>query len=282
LSRPAVPKANAEAPLREGTPVSPKAGEPTAGAQSIRRSLAILRIVASGQESGVRLVDVCNALGLNRPTVHRILRVLVEEGAVEKDAESHRYLIGREVSLLGLARIARFPIRAIAEPHLRELAQALGDTIFLTIRNGDDSVCLAREPGSYPIKVLSIEVGARRPLGVGVAGLVLLGDLPADEIRGIVQRNASRLRALKLEPATIAARARRADAAGHAYVAAGVVPGTSAVAVPVRHPDGRVLAALALTAIRDRLMEGAVRDRVAAMEKHAQAIGKAWALRQRR
>jgi len=259
--------------------VTDEAGEPTAGAQSIRRSLAILRIVASGQESGVRLVDVCNATGFNRPTAHRILRVLAEEGAVEQDAGSRRYLIGREVSLLGLARIARFPIRAIAEPHLRELSRTLGDTIFLTIRNGDDSVCLAREPGSYPVKVLSIEVGARRPLGVGVAGLLLLGDLPADEIKAIVQRNASRLRALKLDPATIAARATKAEAAGYAYVPNGVVPGTSAVAVPVRHPDGRVLAALALTAIRDRLLENAVPDRVAAMEKHARAIGKAWAQR---
>lgn len=175
--------------------MSAEAASPTGGAQSIRRALAVLRIVAAGQEHGVRLVDVANATGLNRPTAHRILRVLVEEGAAEQDAATRRYLIGREMSLLGLARSARFPIRAIAEPHLRELSQTLGDTTFLTIRNGDDSVCLDRQPGSYPIKVLSIEIGARRPLGVGVSGLVLLAGLPFDEAQAVVRRNARRLRA---------------------------------------------------------------------------------------
>ena len=253
--------------------------EPAAGAQSIRRALSVLRIVAGGQDSGVRLVDVANATGLNRPTTHRILRVLVEEGAVEQDMATRRYLIGREVSLLGLARLARFPIRAIAEPHLRELSRTLGDTTFLTIRNGDDSVCLAREPGSYPIKVLSIEIGARRPLGVGVSGLVLLGALPPEELAGIVARNAKRLLALRLDPAGMAARAQAVSAQGYAYAPAGVVPGTRAVAVPVRHPDGRVLAGVALTTIRDRLPEERLAELVAAMARHAQLIGQQWAQR---
>ena len=34
-----------------------------------------------------------------------------------------------------------------------------GDTVFLTIRNGFDSICVDRKTGSYPVKVLSIEVG---------------------------------------------------------------------------------------------------------------------------
>lgn len=134
----------------------------TAGAQSVRRALAVLRVLATGQERGVRLTDVVTHTGLNRPTVHRILRVLVEEGAVEQDPATRRYLIGGEVSLLGLARSTRFPIRAIAEPHLRHLSEILGDTAFLTIRNGADSVCIDRRPGSFPVKVLSIEIGARR------------------------------------------------------------------------------------------------------------------------
>ncbi len=131
------------------------------GVQSIRRALAILRILAAGQEHGVRLVDVVTSTGLSQPTAHRILRVLIAEGAAEQNPETRRYVIGNEVSLLGLARVARFPLRAAAEPYLQYLSETLGDTIFLTIANGDDSVCIGRWPGSYPVKVLSIDVGAR-------------------------------------------------------------------------------------------------------------------------
>src|SRR6218665_1306035 len=181
----------------------------TAGAQSVRRALAVLRVLATGQERGVRLTDVAAHTGLNRPTVHRILRVLVEESAVEQDLATRRYLIGGEVSLLGLARSARFPIRAIAEPHLRHLSESLGGTTFLTIRNGVDSVCIDRRPGSFSVKVLSIESGAGRPLGVGVSGLVLLASLQPEEAAEVVRRNARRLQALHIDPAELLERALR-------------------------------------------------------------------------
>ena len=175
---------------------------------------------------------------MNRPTAHRILRVLVEEGAVEQDPSTRRYLIGGEVSLLGLARSTRFPLRGIAEPHLRHLADVLGDTAFLTVRIGPDSVCIDRHPGSFPVKVLSIEIGARRPLGVGVSGLVLLASLAEDEFEAIVRRNARRLRALGVDPGKLVEQTSLARERGYAYAPIGVVPGSRAVAVPVRLADG--------------------------------------------
>ncbi|SIR08055.1 IclR family transcriptional regulator [Pseudacidovorax sp. RU35E] len=261
-------------------PGSESATAPTTGAQSVRRALAVLRIVAAGQEHGVRLLDVAQATGLNRATVHRLLQVLVEEGAVEQDAATRRYLIGGEVSLMGLARSAGFPLRAVAAPHLQALAEAEGETCFLTIRNGDDSVCLARHPGSYVVKVLSIEVGARRPLGVGVSGLVLLGGLSDDERADTIARNARRLRALRIEPEELRQRLRLLQRRGHAYAPVGVVPGTRALAVPVRHPEGQILAGLAITAIRERLPDERVPKLVQAMERHARLIGQQWAQRE--
>ncbi|MBT2327030.1 IclR family transcriptional regulator [Variovorax paradoxus] len=247
---------------------------PVEGARSIRRALAVLRIVAAGQEQGVRLTDVARGAALNRPTAHRILRVLVEEGAVEQDAATRRYLIGSEVSLLGLARMARFPIRAIAEPHLRHLSETLGDTAFLTIRNGDDSICIDRRPGSFPVKVLSIEVGARRPLGVGVSGLVLLASLPPAEAAQVARRNASRLKAMGVDPAQLLERAAAARAQGYAYAPVGVVPGSRAVAVPVRNAEGQTVAGLAIATITSRLSATRVAEVVKAMTEQAENIGK--------
>ena len=245
----------------------------TAGAQSVRRALAVLRVVATGQERGVRLTDVVSHTGLNRPTVHRLLRVLGEEGAVEQDPATRRYLIGGDVSLLGLARSARFPTRAIAEPHLRYLAESLGDTTYITIRHGADSVCIDRRPGSFPVKVLSVEIGARRPLGVGVRGLVLLASLPEAEAAEIVRRNTRRLHALHADPAELLERAARARALGYAYAPVGVVPGSRAIAVPVRLADGRTVAGLAMATITERLPDERVPGVVKQMQERAVLIG---------
>lgn len=246
--------------------------KPSDGAQSIRRALSILRIVAAEQERGARLVDVVRSTGLSQPTVHRILRVLIEEGAVEQNPQSRRYVIGTEVSLLGLARVARFPLRAAAEPYLQYLSETLGDTIFLTIANGDDSVCIGRWPGSYPVKVLSIDVGARRPLGVGVSGLVLLASRPDDEIRAIVHRNAKRLAALKVDPEELVNRAHKVREQGYGYTAKGVVQGSRAVAVPIFDGAGAVVAGLALATITERLPAARLASVVSEMQKQAEVL----------
>lgn len=221
----------------------------------------------------MRLTDVVTHTGLNRPTTHRILRVLVEEGAVEQDAAPRHSLIGGEASLLGLARSARFPIWAIAEPHLRYLSDTLGDTAFLTVRNGADSVCIDRRTGSFPVKVLSIEIGARRPLGLGVSGLVLLASLSIEEAVEIVRRNARRLRALQVEPAELLERAALTRAQGYAYASVGVVPGSWAVAVPICLADGRSVAGLAIATITERMPNERLPAVVAQMKEQAALIG---------
>jgi DNA-binding IclR family transcriptional regulator len=253
----------------------------TEGAQSLRRAVAILRILASGQERGVRLTDIVAQTGLRRPTVHRILKVLAEEGAAEQDAETRRYLIGAEVPLLGLARTARFPIRAVADPYLRELADALGDTVFLTIRNGLDSICIDRKTGSYPIKVLSLEIGARRPLGSGVSGIAILAGLTSSDASAIIKANAKRFAAHDLTAAKVTERVRAARNRGHAYAEAGLVKGTRAIAVVIPGSIGEPLAAISVAAIASRLgstrapiVVSAMNEQVAQISRRLAAIAK--------
>lgn len=246
----------------------------TQGAQTVRRAVAILRILARGQERGVRLTDIVEESGLKRATVHRLLRVLLEEGAAEQDADSRRYMIGTEVSLLGLARTARFPVRALADPYLRHLADAVGDTVFLTIRNGFDSICIDRKSGDYPIKVLSLEVGARRPLGVGVGGVVLLAGTDPAEAAGVIRSNEQRLRAYNLTGARLADQVRAARSRGYAFSDQGLVKGSRAVAVPVIGPDATPVAAISVAAIADRIGSARLPGLVSAMQEQAARIAK--------
>jgi len=234
----------------------------------------ILRILAVGQEQGMRLTDIVNESRLNRPTVHRILRVLVEEGAVEQDPDTRRYMIGQEVSLLGLARTRRFPIRSIADPFLRHISEQAGDTVFLTIRSGFDSICVDRKVGSYPVKVLSIEVGARRPLGVGVGGLVLLSFLPEEEAASIIKANELRLAQHKISVARLTERLKATRTKGYAYTDVGVVLGTRALAVPVFNQAHEAVAAISVAAIADRLSAARLPALVSLMQQQAGLISR--------
>lgn len=227
--------------------------EDAGGVRAIARALQLLRILALGGEHGMRLTDVLTHAGLSRPTTHRILQTLIAEGVAEQDPQTRRYRLGLEVGLLGMSRPAQLPVRAAAEPYLEALAQELGDTAFLSIRAGWDSVGIDRKTGSFPIKVLAIDVGARRPLGVGVAGVMLLASLPVEEAERICEVNAARLPAEGPSMDAIRARVRAARTNGYAYSEVGLLRGTRAVAVPVMDPYGQVVAALSVAAMADRL-----------------------------
>ena len=227
--------------------------KPRQGAQAIRRAVTVLRIVAAGREDGVPLAEVVQSTGLTRPTAHRILHVLVEEGIVEKNENSGRYVIGRQVSELALARQSRSPLLAAAEPWLTEVSRQVGDTLFLTVRTGPDTLCVARRIGIYPIQVLSIEVGARRPLGVSSAGIAILAALPAHEARGIVSDNQIRFRGYRTTAARALDRIAETRRRGYCLHQPGLVHGTKAISTTIKAPDGQPAAAITIAAVRNRL-----------------------------
>ena len=111
------------------------------------------------------------------------------------------------------------------------------------------------------------------PLGVGVSGLVLLASLPEAEAAEIVRRNARRLHALHVDPAELLERAAGTRALGYAYAPVGVVPGSRAIAVPVRLADGRTVAGLAMATITERLPNERVPGVVKQMQERAALIG---------
>jgi DNA-binding IclR family transcriptional regulator len=231
------------------------AGEtrPRPGAQAIRRALSVLRILAAGRENGVRLADVVHATALTRPTVHRIVHVLIEEGIVEHNDKSGRYAIGRQVTELALARPSRSTLLVAAEPLLQQVSQRIGDTLFLTARTGLDTLCVARRLGSYPIQVLSIEVGARRPLGVSSAGVAILAAMAPHEARKIVAANQVRFEPYRTSPATVLRQIADARRRGYGVRDIGLVQGTKSISAWISSPDGQPAAAITITAIRNRL-----------------------------
>src|SRR6185295_7415921 len=204
-----------------GTHAMPRKSELTAdtrltGTQSIERALLLLREIAAHNRSGSRLLDLATRTALQRPTVHRMLKCLASENMVQQDPDSHRYFLGPMVFELGLTAAPRFNLREICHPALTRIAEATGDTVFLTHRSGLDSVCLDRREGAFPIKTFTLEIGMRRPLGVGTGSLAILSALPEEEIQKVVGANSGRLPEYGLNPGALLAQVKRSQKLGYA------------------------------------------------------------------
>lgn len=225
------------------------------GTQSIHRAIGVLRVLAMAREAGYGLTEVASLTGLTRPTARRILFALIEEGLVEQKPQTRRYAVGEQIQLLALSRPRRSPLVDVAGPLLDTLGRSIGDTLFLTQRTGLDTVCVARRLGAYPVQVLPLGVGDRRPLGVSSSGLALLAAMNEEEALAILGQNAPRLPSYGADLDMAARWVGEARRLGYAVRDRGLVPGTRALSVVIRTARGEAFAALTCAGIVRRMSQ---------------------------
>lgn len=202
-----------------------------------------------------RLADVADSSGLNKATVLRLLDALIEEGFVARDEATRRYTLGDEALMLGMAMQGRDHIRDRARPALLRLAAATGDTLLLSVRSGVESVCVDREFGAYPIRANYLDLGMRRPLGVGAGSLALLAWLPDDEVDAVLSVIAPRMvqRYPRITLDLLKREVQQSRQRGYALLLDVVVDQMGGIGVPVFGADGRPVAALSLAALTTRI-----------------------------
>ena len=159
------------------------------GAQAIARAARLLRLVTAAGAEGAALQELAHAADLSRSTAHRLLSALRAEGLVDRDPESTRWMPGPELFLMGSVAAARYDVTALARDIVRSLAVKTEESAFFSVRRADETVCLLREEGSFPIRSFVLSEGVRFPLGVASAGLAILAFLPDHDVDAYLERH---------------------------------------------------------------------------------------------
>src|SRR5437867_943105 len=123
----------------------------------------LLRALAAREPDGASTTDLAGATALPRPTAHRLLTALREEGLVERDESSGAWHLGPECFLLGAAATSRHDITPIARESVLRIARETGESAFFSVRRGNETVCVLREDGSFPIRSHVLHEGIRFP-----------------------------------------------------------------------------------------------------------------------
>lgn len=221
---------------------------------TLTRGMHLLRLLATAGRRGLGLTELAQATALPHSSVHRLLHQLMAERMVQQRESNRRYTLGRMAFELGLAAAAMYDLRDACRQPLRDLAERVGDTVYLTVRSGWESVCEDRYEGPSPIRVLTLDIGSRRPLGQGAGGLAILAYLPEDEREDAMAElgrrytDDPRLSAQALQPAVQQCRQR-----GYAWIRDRVNLGVSAVGVPLFDSLDRPIAAISVAAVNSRL-----------------------------
>ena len=234
--------------------------------QNIGRATMVLTALAGASAEGLRLTDVVNATGLGKATVHRVLTGLLAHGLADQEKASGRFFLSLKLISWAAASGDRFGLARLAGPALQRLSLRTQDTVYLSLRSGDEAVCIDRREGSFPIKTLTLRVGDRRPLGVGAGSLAMLAFLPDEEIDRIAAAQAAEYRRYSFDEMTLRDMISAARGVGYTLNDERLIPGMSAVGVPICRADGTPFGAVSVAAISSRLQPPR-RDNVAASLK---------------
>ncbi|WP_338691945.1 MULTISPECIES: IclR family transcriptional regulator [unclassified Bradyrhizobium] len=252
----------------------PEPGQPDKF-NAIQKVCAILRVLA--QRSPLRLTDIADTTSLNKATALRILNSLIEEGFVSRVAGAKTYELGQEARVMAVGARRSVDIAELAQPSLLRLSERSADTALLSVRSGVEALYLARSVGSHPLQPNYLQIGSRRPLGVGAGALALLVWLPDAEIEAVIEVIVPRLaKSPRITPKFLRERIAVARKAGHTVLIDAAFPGMGGVGVPVRDDAGEVVAALSIGAASDRIRrrEGELADM---LKKEAQVLARAMA-----
>lgn len=204
------------------------------------KALSVLAAFEAGQ-SRLTLSAIARGAGLPVSTAQRLLRDLVEWGALERDG--NLYTIGRRLWNLGMSAPLQRNIRDVAGPYMQDVFYATQQSVNLFVLDDGDALLVERVAGTRAGEPLR-RVGQRLQLHASSAGKVLLAFGNADLFEKLPSQLA------KVSPRTLATKdavkleLEQVRAAGFAVSREETVLGRFAVAVPVLRPGLRAVAAL--------------------------------------
>lgn len=156
----------------------------TGGVQSIARAFDLLEEMADAGGI-VGLSHLAARSGLPLPTIHRLMRTLVDLGYVRQEP-SREYALGPRLVRLGDG--AERLLGTWATPYLVELVASVGESVNLALLDGDQVVYAAQAPGRHAMRMFT-EVGRRAGVHCTAVGKVMLAHLPEDQAVQIVHRS---------------------------------------------------------------------------------------------
>lgn len=230
---------------------------------TVARAIRLLAaVVDAGRPVGVQVLG--ESTGLATSTTHRLLSLLVEEGMVDRDPETHLYRVGAEGYRLAARTIETVGLDRVVQPVLDELARQFDETVLFGQYSASTRsfAFLARADGHHLLQY-RIDLHTPSSLLWGASGRVVSAYLDDDTLAAVVEVERAdptgRLAAADGSPtpevADLAPLLAEVRHQGYLVSEGQKLPRARGIAVPVLGPRG-VVGSLTLTHPHDRTPHG--------------------------
>ncbi len=223
----------------------------------------------------VSLKDLAQSTKLHPSTAHRILNDMVFGRFVDRGEQPGTYRLGMRLLELGNLVKARLSVREAALDPMRELHSRTGQTVNLSVRQGDEIVYIERAYSERSGMQVVRAIGGRAPLHLTSGGKLFLAAEDPRLVRayatrtGLAGHTRNSITDLpKLERELSLVRAR-----GYARDNEELELGVRCIAAAVRDDSGRIVAGLSLSAPAERMDDDWAADLLATAQQISTQLG---------
>lgn len=273
---------------RKRSPAGPEAdGKPERsgrrGIQSIEVGFRILDTLRTVLRP-VPLKVIAAETGLSAASAHYYLVSFQAVGIVRQEEDTGCYALGPYALKLGMAAIEQFDVFAVARPAMAELADSLGQTVFLGVWGNRGPTIIHRVESGRTRPILELRVGSVLPLLRSALGRNFLAHLPRGISEGLLaqalseeKEGADRARAddTPRNPEELEAMLAQIRATGLSRCRDALLPDFTSLSAPIFDQTGLMVAAITLMGPA-RTMDDALDGPTAqALRARARAISQA-------
>ena len=223
--------------------------------QVLDRMMSLLDALADSDEAQ-SLKRLSELTDLHPSTAHRILNDMVACRLVER-ADSGTYRLGLKLLELGNLVKARLSVRDAAQLPMRALHKLTGQTVNLSVRQGDEIVYIDRAYSERSGMQVVRAIGGRAPLHLTSVGKLFLADDDSVKLKSYVsktglnghtQNSINDLTQLEKELDLV-------KSLGHARDDEELELGVSCMAAAILDDTGKLVAGLSLSAPTERMQD---------------------------
>ena len=217
----------------------------------IPTNLRLLLVVEEIAKAGTPLkpMQLSAALGLPKPTIHRLLQTAEAEGFLQRDLDGRSYGPGLRLRQIAVHTMSSERLRTGRLAILKAVAEEIGETCNLATPDREGMTYLDRVETKWPLRI-QLPIGTQVPFHCTASGKMYLSTLRDSTLEAVL--NSRSLEGLT-EKTIITSDALRAELAetrkrGYSQDDEEFMLGMTAVAVPVIDSTGRLMATLSVHA----------------------------------
>lgn len=234
---------------------------------AVDRALCLLFLVAD--QPGLGVTELSRRSGITKARSYRLLETLEKSGVIRRHENAAIYSLSYMALFLGAAAQEQIKLVRLTKKYLFGLGQQFNEHVYVRVRDGIESVCIARFDSSQAVRIHT-KVGSRMPLYAGASGKLLLAYATAEIQEAVLEEEKEKFTANTIvERNALERHLDEIREQGYSISQGEQTAGTVSLAFPIRDAFGTVVAVLGVAVPSGRMRADKLTEFLDALRKAA-------------